>query len=129
MIKFEDGELLNLLPVSMAKDIETQCISYALKRQVQNVIYFSGQTRTVAMIDLLPEHVLDALAVEMRTMYYSQDMPLEQKRAIVKSTMKWYSKAGTPSAVEELIQVVLEKERLRNGLTTGKGHILREHSI
>ena len=129
MIKFEDGELLNLLPVSMAKDIETQCISYALKRQVQNVIYFSGQTRTVAMIDLLPEHVLDALAVEMRTMYYSQDMPLEQKRAIVKSTMKWYSKAGTPSAVEELIQVVFEKERLRNGLTTGKGHILREHSI
>mgnify|MGYP001852199456 FL=1 len=106
MIKFEDSELLNLLPVSMAKDIETQCISYALKRQVQNIIYFSSQTRTVAMIDLLPEHVLDALAVEMRTMYYSQDMSLEQKREIIKSTMKWYSKAGTPSAVEELIQVV-----------------------
>ena len=54
MIRFEDGELLNLLPVSMAKDIETQCISYALQRQIQRIIYHASRTRTVAMIDMLP---------------------------------------------------------------------------
>ena len=74
MIRFEDGELLNLLPVSMAKDIEIQCISYALQRQIQRIIYHASRTRTVAMIDMLPETVLDVLATELRTPYYQEDM-------------------------------------------------------
>lgn len=106
MIKFEDGELLNLLPVSMANDIETQCISYALKKQIQNIIYQASRTRTVAMIDLLPETVLDVLATELRTPYYQEDMDIDTKRTIIKRTLLWHTRAGTPSAVEELIEVV-----------------------
>lgn len=106
MIRFEDGELLNLLPVSMANDIETQCISYALKKQIQNIIYRASRTRTVAMIDLLPETVLDVLATELRTPYYQEDMDIDTKRTIIKRTLLWHTRAGTPSAVEELIEVV-----------------------
>ena len=84
MIRFEDGELLNLLPVSMAKDIETQCISYALQRQIQWIIYHASRTRTVAMIDMLPETVLDVLATELRTPYYQEDMDIDTKRNIIK---------------------------------------------
>lgn len=106
MIRFEDGELLNLLPVSMANDIETQCISYALKKQIQRIIYHASRTRTVAMIDLLPETVLDVLATELRTPYYQEDMDIDTKRNIIKRTLLWHTRAGTPSAVEELIEVV-----------------------
>lgn len=106
MIRFEDGELLNLLPVSMANDIETQCISYALQRQIQRIIYHASRTRTVAMIDLLPETVLDVLAAELRTPYYQEDMDIDTKRNIIKRTLLWHTRAGTPSAVEELIEVV-----------------------
>ncbi len=106
MIRFEDGELLNLLPVSMAKDIETQCISYALQRQIQRIIYHASRTRTVAMIDMLPETVLDVLATELRTPYYQEDMSIDTKRNIIKRTLLWHTRAGTPSAVEELIEVV-----------------------
>ena len=106
MIRFEDGELLNLLPVSMANDIETQCISYALQRQIKRIIYHASRTRTVAMIDLLPETVLDVLATELRTPYYQKDMDIDTKRNIIKRTLLWHIRAGTPSAVEELIEVV-----------------------
>ena len=106
MIRFEDGELLNLLPVSMAKDIETQCISYALQRQIQRIIYHASRTRTVAMIDMLPETVLDVLATELRTPYYQEDMSIDTKRNIIKRTLLWHTRAGTSSAVEELIEVV-----------------------
>lgn len=106
MIRFEDGELLNLLPVSMANDIETQCISYALQKQVQRLLYHASRTRTVAMIDLLPETVLDVLATELRTPYYQEDMDIDTKRSIIKRTLLWHTRAGTPSAVEELIEVV-----------------------
>lgn len=106
MIRFEDGELLNLLPVSMANDIETQCISYALQKQIKQIIYHASRTRTVAMIDLLPETVLDVLATELRTPYYQEDMDIDTKRNIIKRTLLWHTRAGTPSAVEELIEVV-----------------------
>ncbi len=106
MIRFEDGELLNLLPASMASNIEIQCISYALQRQIQRIIYHASRTRTVAMIDLLPETVLDVLATELRTPYYQEDMDIDTKRNIIKRTLLWHTRAGTPSAVEELIEVV-----------------------
>lgn len=106
MIRFEDGELLNLLPVGMANDIETQCISYALQKQVQRLLYHASRTRTVAMIDLLPETVLDVLATELRAPYYQEDMDIDTKRSIIKRTLLWHTRAGTPSAVEELIEVV-----------------------
>lgn len=40
-------------------------------------------------------------------MYYSQTMPIEQKKAIIKNTLNWYTKAGTPAAVSEMVDVVL----------------------
>lgn len=106
MIKFKDGQMADLLPSSMARDVETQCISYALKKQMERIIHLADQTRTVAMIDLLPERILDVLAVELRTPYYQESMELDVKRNIIKRTLLWHTKAGTPSAVAELIEIV-----------------------
>lgn len=106
MIKFKDGQFADMLPSNMARDVETQCISYALKKQIERIIYLSDQTRTVAMIDLLPEKILDVLAVELRTPYYQESMDLGTKRNIIKKTLLWHTKAGTPKAVAELIEIV-----------------------
>lgn len=106
MIRFENGQITDILPASMARDIQTQCVSYALQKQIQNILYRANRTRTVAAIDLLPETVLDVLATELRTPYYREDMDIETKRDIIKKTLLWHTKAGTPSAVAELIEVV-----------------------
>lgn len=106
MIKFRDGQLTDILPMSMKQDIETQCISYAMQQQIKKIIQFADKTRTVAVIDELPEKILDVLAVELRTPYYKESMNLETKRNIIKKTLLWHTKAGTPSAVAELIEIV-----------------------
>lgn len=106
MIKFKDGQIIDLLPPSMAKNVEMQCVSHALQKQVQKIMALADQTRTVAMIDQLPESVLDILATELRTPYYQESMDLETKRNIIKRTLLWHTKAGTPSAVSELIEIV-----------------------
>ncbi len=106
MIKIKDGQITDILPCSMAKEVEMQCISYALHKQIQRVLELADKTRTVAMIDLLPERILDILAVELRTPYYQEDMSIETKRNIIKRTLLWHTKAGTPSAVSELIEIV-----------------------
>lgn len=46
------------------------------------------------------------MAAELRTQYYRQDLDIGTKRRLVKGTLSWYMTAGTPEAVEELIQAV-----------------------
>lgn len=106
MIKFKDGQLTDILPIAMKQDIETHCISYALQQQVKKIVQLADRTRTVAVIEELPEKILDVLAVELRTPYYQESMDIETKRSIIKRTLLWHTKAGTPSAVSELIEIV-----------------------
>lgn len=106
MIKLRDGQITDLLPEKIAQDIETQCLSYAIKQEHQRLLDLSDHTRTMSVIDELPERILDILAVELRTPYYQESMNLTTKREIIKRTLLWHTKAGTPSAVEELVEIV-----------------------
>ena len=80
--------------------------SYAIQQEHQRLLRLADRTRTLAVIDELPEKILDVLAVELRTPYYQEDMDVETKRNIIKRTLLWHTKAGTPSAVAELIEIV-----------------------
>lgn len=107
MISLHDGELLDTLPSQMSKDIRQICLSHALKKGIQLILDKADMTRTQAMIDGLPERILDVLAVELRAPYYREGMPLEKKREIIKRTLLWHLTAGTPSAMRELISIVI----------------------
>lgn len=119
MIKLYEGELIDMLPSQMATQIEQQCISYALKKGIQMVTERADMTRTVAVIDSLPEHILDVLAVEMRTAYYREEMEIETKRRIIKRTMMWHLTAGTPGAVEELVAAVFGEGEVKEWFEYG----------
>lgn len=119
MIKLYEGELLDMLPSQMATQIQQQCISYALKKGIQLVTKRADMTRTVAVIDSLPEHILDVLAVEMRTPYYREEMEIETKRRIIKRTMMWHLTAGTPGAVEELVAAVFGEGEVKEWFEYG----------
>ena len=107
MIDLYHGELLDMLPVQMARETEQICISYALKKGIQLILDRADMTRTQAVIDSLPERILDVLAVELNTPYYREDLPLDKKREIIKRTLLWHLTAGTPSAMRELIDIVI----------------------
>lgn len=112
MIDLYHGELINMEPTSLASGIEEQCVSYALKQVTQLIIDKAKTTRTQAVIDELPEPVLDLLASELRTPYYLDSMDIETKRNIIKRTVPWHFRAGTPSAVAELIMTVFGEGRV-----------------
>jgi len=113
MIKLQDGELLDLLPSpQLKKDTDMICLSYALKVVMDELLEYEKYTMTQNFIDLLPEHILDVLAVELRSPYYSQDMEIEVKRGIIRNTLIWHMKAGTPAAVSEMISVLFGSGRV-----------------
>ena len=111
MISLYDGQITDLLPWKMAQSTEVRCISYAVQQEHQRMLRLAAHTRTMAVIDELPERILDVLAVELRTPYYQESMDLETKRNIIKRTLLWHTKAGTPSAVSELIEIVFGEGR------------------
>ncbi len=108
MIKFSEGELLQMLPSQMKNDIDMICLSYAIKECLAKLLKYNISTRSVQFVDRAPEKVLDVLAVELRCPYYDETLDIETKRALIKNTMKWHSRAGTPAVVNELIDTLFD---------------------
>jgi len=106
MIKLSEGELLDLLPSQLKNDTDMICLSYALKMAVDSLLEYELKTMTQNFVELLPERILDVMAVELRSPYYRQDMDIGVKRGIIKNTLIWHAKAGTASAVSEMIEVL-----------------------
>ena len=91
MISLYDGQITDLLPWKIAQSTEVRCISYAVQQEHQRMLRLAAHTRTMAVIDELPERILDVLAVELRTPYYQESMNLETKRNIIKRTLLWHT--------------------------------------
>lgn len=119
MTNFYDSEILNILPDDMKSKPECIALSYALKMANQRFIQHANKTSIYAVIDTLPEKVLDILALELRTQYYDETFTIERKRALVKNTMLWYHKAGTVSAVQEMIDNVFSSGVVLEWYETG----------
>lgn len=103
MIKFTEGGLIDIWP---EKDPEIQALSYALQQQFKKLKAYADKTQCYSDVDDLDEDILDYFAVEMRSMYYEQNLEIERKREIVKNTLKWYTYAGVPATVAEMVGVV-----------------------
>lgn len=106
MINFYEGQIADLLPHNLTDDPAVQAASLALRDATRLLNDYTKRVYTYCSIDTAPENVLDLLALELRTQYYSQDLELEVKRGLVRNTLIWHMTAGTPAAVEELVAVV-----------------------
>ncbi len=104
MINFYDGGLADIWPGEKTPQI--QALSFALQQAIKRVTAYADQAMCYSDIDHLPEYILDYFAVEMRSMYYEQTLPVEQKRNIVKNTLKWHIYSGTPETANEMVSTV-----------------------
>lgn len=106
MTDLYNGQITDLLNNAYRYDPEVIAFSYAILQEKQRIMQELAQTRTMSVIDDLPENILDVLAVELRTPYYVDSLSIEAKREIIKKSFLWAARAGTVSAVEELVQTV-----------------------
>lgn len=103
MIDFINGGLKDIWPNPSP---EIQALSYAIQNAIKLIKEKADASQIYAAVDRLPESILDYLAVELRTMYYDQGLDMQQKRDIIKNTLKWYAHAGTPATVEEMVAII-----------------------
>jgi len=112
MISYYDGQLTDIMPGNIARQPEVKALSYALQQACRLLYRHSQRLYIYTNIDGQPEEVIDLLALEFRTQYYRSALDLDTKRRLVKNTLIWYMSAGTPQAVEELVEAVFGEGRV-----------------
>ncbi|MFC3802796.1 phage tail protein I [Cohnella sp. GCM10012308] len=106
MTEMQTVSLLELLPSSIRGDPAMAAAAGALDVQLQ---------ATAAMVSALDifgrsaewtDEETDELAWQYQPPYYDPDLPLDQRRALVRNAIPFHRKKGTPGAVEDLIALL-----------------------
>ncbi|HWR07741.1 phage tail protein I [Sporomusa sp.] len=101
--------LLDLVPVSIRGDPQVQAAAAALDQELKAVTAAIPSTLLISRIDELPESVLDLLAWQFHVDFYEPaSLDLAKKRVLVKQSIAWHRRKGTPSVVEEMVQAILD---------------------
>lgn len=106
MIEFYDSEILQILPLPFRENPKVQAISYAIQMANRRLLQYMNCSMIYAGIDQLQESALDLLAVELRAPYYDNSFSIEVKRGLVKNALIFYERAGTVSAVENMLTCI-----------------------
>lgn len=119
MIDFYDSHMTDILPDSIKGDPLVKAMSYAISNAVKRIMQNAGKAGVYAMIDSMDEKALDLLAVELRTKYYGKWLDPEEKKTMIKKTLLWYTRAGTPFTVRELSDFVFQNARVEEWFEYG----------
>lgn len=119
MIDLRGGRFTDIMPGNLSSQLETQAFAYALSRQIQRLCAYADGVRIYAAVDTMPERILDVLAVELRTPVYHEDYSVDVKRTLIKGTIAFYSKMGTPGAVNWVVRSVFEGGRIEEWFEYG----------
>lgn len=108
----KQSDLYSILPQSY-QSVESECISYALSKAIEQLYNSLDRISVTSNIDNLDEELLDVLAVELRSQYYSSDLTREQKVSIIKGTLLWYMHNGTTKSVEDVLSAIYNGVQLK----------------
>ena len=106
MIDLFNSNITDILPDVLANDAKVKALGYAIQKAMQRLISYCQNTSVYSVIDTAPEQVLDMLAVELNTQYYDDSQSIDVKRSLIKNTLIWYMKTGTPASIEEAVAAV-----------------------
>lgn len=108
MIKLSRSRFTDIMPDNLASQAETQAFAYAVGRQIEKLCAYSDAARTYAAIATMPEWLLDYMAVELRTPSYDENYSLKTKRALIEGSLLFYTRMGTPAAVNRIVETIFE---------------------
>ncbi len=102
-----DVAWIDLIPPSISGDPQVKGLSVAVSPQLQEVSNVIRESIILARLNELPEEVVDLLAWQYHVDFYEQDLPIGQKRELVRTSIDAHRHKGTPYAVELVVKAIL----------------------
>ncbi len=108
MTDLKNTMLIDILPDIFGDPAKLKAYA-AAERKMRKIIYkYAEQTMIYQSIENLPGAILDLLAAEMDTPYYDSALFPKIKAELVRNTMPWKMKAGTPWAIQGMVETVFK---------------------
>lgn len=118
MYTLDDYKIRDNLPSSIDRQ-NIRDLAEVLDVKLQEINAMSELILLYPRIDELPENLIDALAEQFHVDFYEASMSLQQKRTVVKNSIAWHRRKGTPSVVEEMVQTVFESAHVEEWFEYG----------
>lgn len=106
MIDIGHIRLIDLIPANLHEDENVRAAAEAIDAELHEVSKLMPGVAILHHIDTLDEQWIDELAWQFHVDFYDPTLPIEQKRQLVKNSLAWHKRKGTPSAVNELITTI-----------------------
>ena len=107
MIDLDNVSILNILPPNLAEDENVRVAASAFDEVLRSIIEKVPSVSIYPRInEIIDSALLDLLAWQFHVDFYDADMPVDLKRVLVRRSLEWHLRKGTPSAVEEVVAAV-----------------------
>jgi phage tail P2-like protein len=107
--------VLNLLPQNIADDSNVKMMAEAFDNTLHDIINKIPDVAIIPnlMLDKIAnETLVDLLAWQFHVDFYQPDFPLDIKIGLVKKSLDWHTRKGTPSTVEEIVTDIFAEAHL-----------------
>ena len=105
MIDVEKMKLIDILPSSL-DDENIKLIIKAVDALVEDVSNDVKKLELYSRLDELPTEILNLLAWQFHVDFFKYDMTDEVKRNLIRQSIAWHRRKGTPQAVEDMVSAI-----------------------
>lgn len=119
MIKLKDLSLLDIMPANLLNDVKVKAAVQAIDDELNLVSAQIKHCLLLSRLDELDEKTVDLLAWQFHVDFYNCALPLEKKRNLVRKSIDWHRRKGTPYAVQEVVSAILDGAEVQENWTYG----------
>lgn len=98
--------ILDLLPSNLRADENIRSAAQALDAELRAVTSAIDECLHLPRLDELSEEVVDLLAWQWHVDFYEPGLSLEKKREMVRKSIAWHRKKGTPAVVQDVVSTI-----------------------
>ncbi|MGG1599311.1 phage tail protein I [Paenibacillus naphthalenovorans] len=119
MSDLKTTKIIDLLPPNLRNDPDIKAAAAALDGSAPELVELAKALIILPSIETQPSEIIDHLAWQFHLDFYDPSLPLDQRRALVKNSMKWHRRKGTPSVVEELLTTAFVQSKVQEWFEYG----------
>ncbi|MCL2210772.1 MAG: phage tail protein I [Treponema sp.] len=114
-MELSNVSILNLLPPNIANDNNVKMMAEAFNKTLHDIINKIPDLAIIPnlMLDkIVNETLVDLLAWQFHVDFYQPDLPLNVKIELVKKSLDWHTRKGTPSTIEEIVTEIFAEAKI-----------------
>lgn len=96
------------MPPNLLEDKKVKAAALAIDGELREISESIKLCLLIARLDELDEWTVDYLAWQFHVDFYDYNLPIDKKRNLVRQSIAWHKKKGTPYAVQEIVSTILE---------------------